>query len=93
MPGLPHIPEGHFGAAAKADAGIGTEQVDSAKLPLGLVDNPADVRLLADIASECRAIDRGGDGLRAGVIEIGDHDREPSTRAVPETEELHDARL
>ena len=33
-----------------------------------------DVLFLPDIAFERRAIDRGGDGLRIGQIEIGDHD-------------------
>jgi len=36
-------------------------------LPLGFLDDVADVFLLADIAFECRAIDRGRDGLGAAT--------------------------
>ena len=57
-----------------ADAGIGAEQRDRAELPLGFLDDVADVLFLPDIAFERRAVDRGGDGFRVGQIEIGDHD-------------------
>ena len=52
---------------AAADAGIGAEQRDRAELPLGLLDDMEDVLFLRDIAFERRAIDRGGDGSRAGA--------------------------
>ncbi len=55
-----------------ADAGIGAEQRDRAELPLGFLDDVADVFLPADIAFECSAVDRGRDGFGACQIQIDD---------------------
>ena len=59
---------------AAADAGIGAEQRDRAELALGFLDDAEDVLLPPDIAFEGGAIDGGGHRLRAGFIEIDDHD-------------------
>jgi len=57
-----------------ADAGIGAKQRNRAELPLGLLDDVADVFLLPDIAFECRAVDQSRDGSRSRRINIGDDD-------------------
>ncbi len=57
---------------AAADAGIGAEQFNRAKLAFGFLDEVEDVFLLPDIAFERCAIDRGGDRSRSCAIDIGD---------------------
>ena len=59
---------------AAADAGIGAEQFDRAELPLGLLDDVGDLFFLRDVASEGRAIHRGGDRPRIVGVHIGDDD-------------------
>ena len=56
-----------------ADTGIGAEQRDRAKLPLGFVDDVENILFLADIALEGRAVDRGSDHAGIVGIDIGDH--------------------
>src|ERR1700704_3583574 len=57
-----------------ADAGIGAEQRNRAKLPLGLLDDVKNVFLLPDIAFEGRALNRSSDSSRPCDIKIGnDH--------------------
>src|SRR5713101_9117692 len=55
-----------------ADAGIGAEQRNRAELPLGFLDDVADVCLLPDIALERRTVDLGCDSPRSRRIDIGD---------------------
>src|SRR5260221_12213112 len=55
-----------------ADAGVGAEQLDRAKLAFGFLNDVADVFLLPDIAFEGRAVDRGGNGSPSCAVAIGD---------------------
>ena len=56
-----------------ADAGIGAKQRNRAELPLGLLDDVADILLFPDVAFERRAIGRSRDRSGSRRIDIGDH--------------------
>ena len=66
---------------AATDPGIGAEQRDRPKLPLGLVDHMLDVLFLGDVAFECVAADVVRDRARSGAIDV-DHDHLRGARAM-----------
>ena len=66
-----------FGSSSPADgdvAGVRHEQVDRPVGALGVVDEPLDRRLVADVDLDAGAADLAGDPLGLGAVQVGDDD-------------------
>ena len=60
---------------ATADARVREEHVDSAVRCLGLLDEPADIVLLAHVGDDREPVDVAGDRLRGVALDVGDDHR------------------